>query len=146
MNHLEKLEQYLTNNALKMTDQRKTILESLADLSTHFTLEELLEAVQRKRNGIGQATLYRTMRLFVDAGLVDEHRFDDGVTRYEVQDDDTHHDHLICLSCGKIIEFEDEFIEQRQEALAQQYGMRITTHKMELYGHCLDKVACKSRT
>ena len=129
-----------------MTNPRKVIIESVEDLSTHFTLDELFKAVERRRSGVGQATLYRTMRLLVDAGIVEEHRFDDGITRYELQDDDTHHDHLICLSCGLIIEFEDELIEQRQEALAKKFGMHITTHKMELYGHCLDREACVERS
>ena len=82
------------------------------------------------------------MRLLVDAEIVEEHRFDDGVTRYEVQDDETHHDHLICLTCGKIIEFEDKVIEERQETLAREFGIRIITHKMELYGHCMDQDNC----
>jgi len=146
VNNLSKLETYLNQNGLKMTNPRKVIIESLEDLSNHFTLEELFKAVERRRSGVGQATLYRTMRLLVEAEIVEEHRFDDGITRYEIQDDDTHHDHLICLSCGLIIEFEDELIEQRQEALAKKFGLHITTHKMELYGHCLDRVACRERS
>lgn len=146
MDNLSKLEVYLNQNGLKMTNPRKVIIESLEDLSTHFTLEELFKAVEGRRSGVGQATLYRTMKLLVAAEIVEEHRFDDGITRYEVQDDDTHHDHLICLSCGLIIEFEDELIEQRQEVLAQKFGLHITTHKMELYGHCLDRDACRQRS
>ena len=128
-----------------MTAPRKVIIECLDDLSTHFTFDELIKAVERRRSGVGQATLYRTMRLLSEAEIVEEHRFDDGITRYEVQDDDTHHDHLICLTCGKIIEFEDELIEQRQEALAKKFGIRITTHKMELYGHCVNQEDCRNR-
>ena len=111
----------------KMTTPRKVIIECLDDLSSHFTLDDLLKAVEKRRSGVGQATLYRTMRLLVDAEIVEEHRFDDGVTRYEVQDDETHHDHLICLTCGKIIEFEDKIIEERQETLAREFGIRIIT-------------------
>ena len=144
MNYLNKLETYLNQNGLKMTAPRKVIIECLEHLSSHFTLDDLLNAVEIRRPGVGQATLYRTMRLLVDAGIVEEHRFDDGITRYEVQDDDTHHDHLICLICGKIIEFEDKIIEERQEALAREFGIQIITHKMELYGHCVDKVSCRS--
>ena len=111
-----------------MTAPRKVIIECLGDLSSHFTLDDLLTAVEKKRPGVGQATLYRTMRLLVDADIVEEHRFDDMITRYEVQDDETHHDHLICLICGKIIEFEDKVIEERQEALAREFGIQIITH------------------
>lgn len=142
MDYLNKLEIYLNKNGLKMTAPRKVIIECLDDLSSHFTLDELLKAVEKRRSGVGQATLYRTMRLLVDAEIVEEHRFDDGVTRYEVQDDETHHDHLICLTCGKIIEFEDKVIEERQETLAREFGIRIITHKMELYGHCMDQSNC----
>ena len=144
MNYLNKLETYLHQNGLKMTAPRKVIIECLEHLSSHFTLDDLFNAVQKRRSGVGQATLYRTMRLLVDAGIVEEHRFDDGITRYEVQDDDTHHDHLICLICGKIIEFEDKIIEERQEVLAREFGIQIITHKMELYGHCVDKASCRS--
>ena len=145
MNYLNKLETYLNQNGLKMTAPRKVIIECLEHLSSHFTLDELLNAVEKRRSGVGQATLYRTMRLLVDADIVEEHRFDDGITRYEVQDEDAHHDHLICLICGKIIEFEDKIIEERQEILAREFGIQIITHKMELYGHCVDKVSCRSR-
>ena len=145
MNYLNKLETYLNQNGLKMTAPRKVIIECLEHLSSHFTLDELLNAVEKRRSGVGQATLYRTMRLLVDADIVEEHRFDDGITRYEVQDEGAHHDHLICLICGKIIEFEDKIIEERQEALAREFGIQIITHKMELYGHCVDKASCRSR-
>ena len=139
---ITKLEAYLSRNNLKMTTPRKVIIDCLDDLSSHFTLDDLLIAVGKRRSGVGQATLYRTMRLLVDAQIVEEHRFEDGVTRYEVQDDETHHDHLICLTCGKIIEFEDKVIEERQEALAREFGIRISTHKMELYGHCMNEEQC----
>ena len=142
MDYLNKLATYLNHNGLKMTAPRKVIIECLEHVSSHFTLDELLKEVEQRRSGVGQATLYRTMRLLVDAGIVEEHRFDDGITRYEVQDDETHHDHMICLICGKIIEFEDKIIEERQEALAREFGIQIITHKMELYGHCIDRSQC----
>ena len=129
-----------------MTAPRKVIIECLDDLSSHFTLDDLLKAVEKRRPGVGQATLYRTMRLLVEAEIVEEHRFDDGVTRYEVQDDETHHDHLICLTCGKIIEFEDKVIEERQETLAREFGIKIINHKMELYGHCMNQSTCPELT
>lgn len=144
MSLIDKLERFLSTRGLKMTSQRKVILETLEAIPYHVTLDELLEAVQQKRQGVGQATIYRTMRLFVEAEIVEERRFDDGITRYEIYEEGEHHDHLICLSCGKIIEFEDQLIEERQNAIAKQFGIRITTHKMELYGHCVDLQACRA--
>ncbi len=144
MSLIDKLERFLSTRGLKMTSQRKVILETLESIPYHVTLDELLVAVQQNRSGVGQATIYRTMKLFVEAEIVEEHRFDDGITRYEIYEEGEHHDHLICLSCGKIIEFEDELIEERQNAIAEQFGIRITTHKMELYGHCVDIKACRA--
>ena len=146
MESIQKLEQYLSQHGLKMTAQRKIILETMEDIPYHMTLDELLQAVENNGTRVGQATMYRTMKLFVDANIVEEHRFDDGITRYEISDEGEHHDHLICLSCGQIIEFEDELIERRQHEVAQKFGIRITTHKMELYGYCIDTEACQGRT
>ncbi len=146
MEAIEKLEQYLSQHGLKMTAQRKIILETMVGIPYHMTLEELLKTVEKNGTRVGQATMYRTMKLFVDANIVEEHRFDDGITRYEISEEGEHHDHLICLACGQIIEFEDEVIERRQHEVAQEFGIRITTHKMELYGYCIDTGACKART
>lgn len=145
MNSFKKLETYLIHHGLKMTMQRKIILETMESIPYHMTLDELLTAVQAHRPGVGQATIYRTMKLFVGAKIVEEHRFDDGITRYEIQEEGEHHDHLICLSCGHIIEFEDELIEKRQHVISEELGIRITTHKMELYGHCIDSKSCTER-
>lgn len=145
MDSFEKLETYLINHGLKMTMQRKIILETMESIPYHTTLEELLAAVQKQRPGVGQATIYRTMKLFVGAKIVEEHRFDDGITRYEIREEGEHHDHLICLSCGHIIEFEDDLIEKRQNLIAEELGIRITTHKMELYGHCIEQSSCVER-
>ena len=145
MDSFQKLETYLTHHGLKMTMQRKIILETMELIPYHMTLDELLTSVQKHRPGVGQATIYRTMKLFVGAKIVEEHRFDDGITRYEIREEGEHHDHLICLSCGHIIEFEDDLIEQRQNLIAEQLGIRITTHKMELYGHCIEQNSCEER-
>ena len=145
MEPLERLETYLSVHGLKMTDQRKVILETLIALDHHVSLDELLTAVQERKDGVGMATVYRTMKLFMDADIVNEHRFDDGVSRYELSHEGDHHDHLICTRCGLIIEFEDDLIEERQRSIAAGHGIRIDTHKMELYGHCLDEVACRRR-
>lgn len=142
---LQRLEAYLVDHGLKMTEQRKVILEALVGLNRHVSLDELHTVVQQVKSGVGVATIYRTMRLFVEAEIVTEHRFDDGKSRYELAHEGDHHDHLICTKCGLIIEFEDEIIEEQQRLIAAQYGIHIETHKMELYGRCVDFDACQHR-
>ena len=83
---------------------------------------------------IGYTTVYRTMKLLCDAGLATERHFDGGVTRYEIEHE--HHDHLVCLRCGKIIEFECAMIEKTQQEIADRYRFRVLRHRHELYGHC----------
>jgi Fur family ferric uptake transcriptional regulator len=83
---------------------------------------------------IGYTTVYRTMKLLCDAGLASERHFDDGITRYEIEQE--HHDHLVCVKCGKIIEFECAMIERTQNQIAERYHFRVLRHRHELYGHC----------
>ena len=83
---------------------------------------------------IGYTTVYRTMKLLCDAGLASERHFDDAITRYEIAHE--HHDHLVCMRCGKIIEFECAMIESTQTEIADRYGFRVLRHRHELYGHC----------
>jgi Fur family ferric uptake transcriptional regulator len=90
--------------------------------------------VRRKYPGIGYTTVYRTMKLLCEAGLASERHFDDAVTRFEIQHE--HHDHLVCLRCGKIVEFECAMIESAQDRIVQEYGFRLLRHRHELYGHC----------
>jgi Fur family ferric uptake transcriptional regulator len=90
--------------------------------------------VRRKYPGIGYTTVYRTMKLLCEAGLASERHFDDGVTRFEIEHE--HHDHLVCLRCGKIVEFECSMIESAQDRIVNEYGFRLLRHRHELYGHC----------
>ena len=145
MEPFERLESYLIANNLKMTGQRKVILEALLKLNRHVSLDELHSEVQQNKSGVGVATIYRTLRLFVEAEIVTEHRFDEGRCLYELFDETEHHDHLICTRCGLIIEFEDDLIEEQQRLIATRYGIHIETHKMELYGRCMDEEACRIR-
>ena len=85
---------------------------------------------------VGYATVYRTLKLLAECGVANERRFGDGLTRYELADDTTHHDHLICVQCGEITEFEEPRIEELQEKIARKHGFRLRTHKHELYGVC----------
>lgn len=132
----EKLAQHLDSSGLKHTKQRDVILIAFLDSHEHISAEQLYQVVRKEAPSIGYTTVYRTLKLLVDAGIAQERRFDDGLVRYEVEH--AHHDHLVCLSCGKIIEFNSELIEDTQDAIAIEYGFKVLRHRHELYGHCSD--------
>lgn len=125
---------YLTGTGLKHTKQRDIILVTFLDSHEHVSAEQLYQRVRDENPTVGFTTVYRTLKLLVEAGLAQERRFDDGLIRYEVEHAD--HDHLVCLKCGKIIEFESDEIESAQELIAIEYGFKILRHRHELYGHC----------
>jgi Fur family ferric uptake transcriptional regulator len=131
---LKALAAYLEKNHLKQTKQRELILQTFLAAKRHVTSEDLYQAVRAEHPNIGYTTVYRTMKLLVEAGLATERHFDDGITRYEIEHE--HHDHLVCIKCGKIQEFECEMIERTQHEIADRYGFEILRHRHELYGHC----------
>ncbi len=138
----ERLTEFLRSNGLKITRQRQVIFQVLLDSSAHLSLEELFEQVQARMEGIGYATVYRTMKMLTDAGLASERRFGDGQARYELSDSHDHHDHLICEDCGHIFEFEDELIERRQAQVAAEHGLRIVSHRHDIWGRCDSRESC----
>ncbi len=130
----ETLTRYLEQHRLKHTKQRDLILGLFLEAEGHITSEELYQRVRNLHSNIGYTTVYRTLKLLCSAGLAQEHHFDDGVTRYEIEH--AHHDHLVCLCCGKIIEFECEEIETAQSRIAMEHGFAVVRHRHELYGYC----------
>lgn len=135
---VEVFTQYIVDNGLKNTPQRRLIVEVFFRSGKHLSTEELYEEVKAEDSGIGQATVYRTLKLLCDAGLAKELHFGETTARYEPIEDDSHHDHLICTVCGKNIEVMDEEIERRQEELARSCGFELTSHRMIMYGICGD--------
>jgi Fur family ferric uptake transcriptional regulator len=133
---------YLLREGLKSTRQRDLIVEVFAGMREHVRVEDLLARVKRRDKGIGYATVYRTLKLLVDAGLAAERHFGDGQARFEVRELE-HHDHLICEGCGTIVEFTDPSIEARQDEIAQRHGFVLRRHRHELYGLCQ---SCRERT
>lgn len=129
---------YQRQHALKTTSQRELIVDVFLQCKEHVSIEELLLRVRQRSAKIGYATVYRTMKLLGAAGLAASRQFGDGQTRYEVAGPDSrHHDHLICLRCGLILEFENDEIEALQDKVARQLGgFRVVKHKLELYGLC----------
>lgn len=135
--NMEKFRAYLASQGLRLTDQREAITRVFFCSDKHMSLIEILELAQARRKGIGYATVYRTMRLLADAGFADEHRFGEDQTRYEVKHEEGHHDHLICVECGMIVEFEDDTIEKIQEQIALDHGFQVVSHRHEVYVKCL---------
>ncbi len=141
----QNLDDYMSEKGLRTTEQRRLIVTTFFDADEHLTIEDLLERVRNIDSRVGYATVYRTMKMLSEGGIANELHFGDGATRYEVADEDAHHDHLICENCGNIIEFEEPLIEELQERVAASYGFIVTHHKHELYGHCANREECAER-
>ena len=139
-----RLNEYMVRHGLRSTEQRRIVTEMFFTSEGHLSIEDLLEQVREAEPKIGYATVYRTLKLLKECGLAWERHFGDGVSRYEVAWEDEHHDHLICLDCEKIVEFEDRKIEALQEKVASRHGFKLVRHKLELYGICDDCQANKS--
>lgn len=135
---VEEFSRYISESGLKNTPQRRLIVEVFFRAGKHLSTEELYEQIKAEDSGIGQATVYRTLKLLCEAGLAKEQHFGESTARYEPIEDDSHHDHLICTKCGKNIEVVDEEIERRQEELAKNCGFVLTSHRMVMYGLCSD--------
>ena len=129
----ETIEQKCLTKGVKLTDQRKIIARVMTDSNDHPDVDELYNRVSKIDLKISIATVYRTVKLFEESGIVTKHDFRGGKARYE-QLMESHHDHLIDIKTGEIIEFVDEEIEKLQEKIADKYGYRLVDHKLELYG------------
>lgn len=127
---------YAAKQGLRSTRQRDIILDIFLASHQHLSVEELYLKVKASHPGIGFATVYRTLKLLVEAGVARELTLKDGQARYEHVLAGEHHDHLICTGCGAIVEFEDETIERLQGDIALRHGFTITSHRLELYGLC----------
>jgi len=135
---MEQFRAYLSREGLRYTRQRRAIVEAFFGSGEHLPLAEIHALARTREPSIGFATVYRTMKLLVRSGLAVEQRFDEGQSRYEPVTERGHHDHLICVRCGRIVEFEDGVIEARQEAIAARHGFRMFSHRHEIYGECLE--------
>ena len=131
--NIKNLEQLCIERGMKMTEQRRIIARVLSDADDHPDVEDVYQRSVRLDPKISIATVYRTVRLFEEAGLLDRHDFGDGRSRYEQASDD-HHDHLVDVQSGDIIEFHDEELEELQRQIAARLGYSLIGHRMELYG------------
>jgi len=135
-----RLEQRCIKKGLKMTDQRRVIARVLSDAIDHPDVEAVYRRAAEVDPHISIATVYRTVRLFEEANILDRHDFGDGRARYEERSDD-HHDHLIDVQSGKVVEFQNELIEDLQRRIAETLGYRLVGHRLELYAVPLDTAA-----
>ncbi len=132
------LEALCAEKGLRITEQRRIIARVISDSEDHPDVETLYERASAIDSGISIATVYRTVRLFEEAGILDRHDFGDGRSRYEAAPE-AHHDHLIDVETGKVIEFVDPELEALQRVIAERLGYRLVDHRMELYGVALDR-------
>lgn len=133
-----RIEQMCMEKGMKMTGQRRVIAKVLSDSQDHPDVEEVYKRSSEVDPKISIATVYRTVRLFEEAGIVERLDFGDGRARYEEASED-HHDHLIDVQTGKVYEFHDEEIEELQRKIAEKLGFKLVDHRMELFGVPLDK-------
>lgn len=139
--------QMLKDKGLKITSQRLAILQVLEDSAdNHRTAEEIYELVKRKHPDIGLATVYRTVQLLLDLQVIDKINLDDGCIRYELGREHGrekhHHHHLICLSCGKVVSYENDFLETLEAHIMDSTGFEVSDHEVKFYGYCK---ACRKR-
>ena len=134
---MDRIEKLCAERGMRMTEQRRVIARVLAEATDHPDVEELYRRASALDPHISIATVYRTVRLFEEAGVVERHDFGDGRSRYEELGED-HHDHLIDTKSGEVVEFFDAEIEALKTAIARRLGYRLIGHKLELYGVPLD--------
>jgi Fur family transcriptional regulator, ferric uptake regulator len=135
---MDPIEKQCVEKGMRMTDQRRVVARVLSAATDHPDVEELYRRAHQVDPNISLATVYRTVRLFEEAGVVERHDFGDGRSRYE-HAGEGHHDHLINIKSGEVIEFYDAEIEALKEALAQKLGYRLVGHKLELYAVPLEE-------
>ena len=130
---MDRLETLCVEKGMRMTEQRRVIARVLSASDDHPDVEELYRRASEVDPNISIATVYRTVRLFEEAGILERHDFRDGRSRYEPATDD-HHDHLINVQTGEVVEFNNEEIERLQEIVARELGYELVDHRLELYG------------
>ncbi len=132
------LSDHIRQKSLRSSEKRLTILEAFLEADRHLTAEELYAAVRKKDPSIGIATIYRTLQLFTECGISGELSLGDTVTRYYPTGGKEHHDHLICLRCGRVVNILSSGIEKTQERLARKNGFLLESHRLDLFGVCGD--------
>ena len=139
---LERFRRYMRDRNVPITHQREAIAAALFYGEGHLSVDDIERVLRADRVRLGKATIYRTLGLLTRAGLVDEHDFGEGFKRYEPRGAHSHHEHVICIECGKVVEFSSERIERMNMLIAEEYGFRHDHHRLEIYGVC---AGCQQR-
>ncbi len=134
---MDRIEKLCVEKGMRMTEQRRVIARVISSSHDHPDVEELHRRAAAIDSGISIATVYRTVRLFEESGILERHDFRDGRSRYE-EVPDQHHDHMIDMKTGQVIEFVDPEIERLQQEIARRFGYKLVDHRLELYGVPLD--------
>jgi Fur family ferric uptake transcriptional regulator len=135
-NELETAAKYLRDHDFKLTNQRKKIIEAIFATHDHFTADDLHDMLKQRGESVSKATIYRSLSLLCDSGLVESRDFGRGQLYYEHVLGHQHHDHLICMGCGKVLEFRNEEIEEIQRRIAKARGFTIEKHSLRVFGYC----------
>jgi len=135
---MSKIEEKCKQRGVRLTDQRKLIAKAMSESNDHPDVDELHKRVTKLDKKISIATVYRTVKLFEESGIVEKHDFRGGKARYE-ESPEEHHDHLIDINDGKIVEFVDNDIEKLQKKIAEKLGYKLVDHRLELYGTKIKK-------
>ena len=135
MKRFVEVEQLLKAQGIRLTDQRRLVVRRAVDF-LHFTAEELVKDVRAIDPSVARGTVYRTLALLHESGVVEKHDFRYGPPNYEVTFAKAHHDHLMCVQCGEIIEFQEPHIEHLQQDVVRRFGYQLLSHTHKLYGLC----------
>ena len=134
----EVFRKYLRDHGIKCTGARRKILDAVLDLHEHFEAEQVLELLRQRGWKVGKATVYRTLPLLVDCGILKQVRFDVKQAHYEHAFGESPHDHMVCRRCGRIIEFSSDEVEELRARIARRYRFHVTGHRFQLSGLCWD--------
>ena len=133
---LKSIEEFMRSRGLRLTGPRRRVVEKLLAVKSHVAADDLIDRLRRDKTPVSKATVYRTLALVSQSGLIDGHDFDKGKRLYEPMVGRAHHDHLYCISCGKVIEFEEEAIERLQELVVERHRFTAVYHSHKIFGYC----------
>ncbi len=139
---LKAIEEFMQARGLKLTGPRRRVVEKLLSVKGHVAADDLIELLRKDKTPVSKATVYRTLSLVSQSGLIDGHDFDGGKRLYEPMVGRAHHDHLYCVACGKVIEFEDAGIEKLQDAVVRRHQFTPVYHSHKIFGYC---AGCKAK-
>lgn len=132
-------EERMTEANFKLTSQRRLILKVLIEhMADHPSAEEIYKVVREQNPRVGLATVYRTLELFCELGILHELNFDNNCRRYELEQGERHHHHLICMKCGKIVEFSDYVLKDLEQYIQDEHKFEVTDHRIKFYGYCAE--------